>query len=467
MPEAINSYDIAIIGGGPGGYVAAIRAAQLGQRVVLIEKERVGGLCLNWGCIPSKALLWNAEVVELLREAGTYGIAFDNLRIDMSAAIDRSRQIVDQMVKGVEFLLNKNKVTVINGTASFETPHRLRVEGNDEIIEAKHVLIATGARPRVLPGLETNGETIINSTGALALREQPASVVVVGGGPIGVEFATFWRAYGVEVTIVEMMEHLLPLEDDEISTQLERAFKKRGIKFLLGAQGCTAKAEGGRAVVTCTVKGKEQSIEADKVLVGIGFEANVEGLGLDRIGVEVERGYVKVDGNLQTAADGVYAIGDATGIMNMAHVASAMGVMVIEKVAGRETTALNYTHMPRATYCHPEVAAIGLSEKQAREKGLDVKVGKFPVRANGRAKAMNMLDGVVKVVADAKTGETLGIHMFGPMVTELLGEASLGMTLETTPRELGWTVAAHPTLSECVKEAALAVDGEAIHFISE
>lgn len=460
-------YDIAIIGGGPGGYVAAIRAAQLGKSVAVIEKERVGGLCLNWGCIPSKALLWNAEVVELVRDAGAYGVSFDNLRVDMGAAIDRSRQIVDQMVKGVEFLLNKHKITLLKGAASFEGPQTLRIDGHGDIVNATNVIIATGARPRVLPGLETDGATILNSTEALALRDQPTRVVIVGGGPIGVEFATFWRAYGVEVTIIEMLPHLLPLEDEDISTQLERAFKKRGIKTLLGAQNCTARSVNGRPVVECEVNGKAQTIEADKVLVGIGFEANVEGLGLDAIGVGLERGYVLVDENLRTAAEGVSAIGDVTGIMNMAHVASAMGVMVVERIAGLESPALNYSRMPRATYCHPEVAGIGLSEKQARDQGFEVKVGKFPVRANGRAKAMNALDGLVKVVADGKTGETLGVHMVGPMVTELLGEASLGMTLETTPRELGWTVAAHPTLAECVKEAALAVDGEAIHFLSE
>jgi dihydrolipoamide dehydrogenase len=462
----VPKHDIAIIGGGPGGYVAAIRAAQLGKRVALIERERVGGLCLNWGCIPSKALLWNAEVVELVRDAGTYGITFDNLQLDMGAAIDRSRAIVDQMVKGVEFLLNKHNVTVISGAASFEAPGRLRVAGSEDKVEADHVIIATGARPRVLPGLETDGAAIMNSTDALSLRKQPASVVIVGGGPIGVEFATFWRAYGVDVTIVEAMPRLLPSEDEDVSTQLERAFKKRGIKVHTSVEDCTAKASDNGASVDFTVKGRQHAIAAEKVLVGIGFEANVEGLGLDGIGAQVERGYVKVDENL-LAASGVYAIGDVTGIMNMAHVASAMGVMVVERIAGHDSPALNYHHMPRATYCHPEVAGIGLTEKQARDQGFDVKAGKFPVRANGRAKAMNMLDGMVKVIADAKTGETLGIHMVGPMVTELLGEASLGMTLETTPRELGWTVAAHPTLAECVKEAALAVNGEAIHFISE
>jgi len=460
----VASYDVAIIGGGPGGYVAAIRAAQLGMKAAVIEKERLGGLCLNWGCIPSKALLWNAEVVRLLRDAGTYGISFDYLHVDIAKAVDRSRQVVDQMVKGVEFLLDKHGVVVIAGEASFESPKRVRV--GDEMVEANDIIIATGARPRALPGLETDGRVILNSRDALALREQPRSVVIVGGGPIGVEFATYWHAYGVDVTVVELLDHLLPLEDEETSTQLERAFKKRGIKFLTGATDTKATAGKGRATVITTAKGKEQRLEADRVLVGIGFEANVAALGLDRIGVQVERGYIKVDERLSTGVDGVWAVGDCTGIMNLAHVASAMGVMVVERLAGRESPPLDYVKLPRATFCEPEVASVGLTEKQAREAGYDVRVGKFPVRANGRAKAMNAADGQAKIVADAKTGETLGIHIVGPMATELLAEASLAMTLEATPRELGWTVAAHPTMGEVVKEAALAVEGEAIHFIS-
>ncbi len=459
-------YDIAIIGGGPGGYVAAIRAAQLGKKVVLIEKDRVGGLCLNWGCIPSKALLWNAEVVTLLRDAATYGISFDNLKLDMGKAIDRSRQIVDQMVKGVEFLLGKNGVTVIAGEATFVSPHELRVGGGLRV-SAEHIVIATGARTRSLPGLSTDGTTIINSRDALSLREQPASVIIVGGGPIGVEFATFWRAYGVDVTIVEALAHLLPLEDEEISTQLERAFKKQKIKFITGAQVHGATAVNGRATVRLTAADKEQQLDADKVLISIGFEANVETLGLDTSGVQVEHGYIKTGPGLGVGVDGVYAIGDVTGIKNLAHVASAMGVMLVERLAGRESPELDYTKIPCATYCQPEVASIGITEQQARAAGRNIKVGKFPIRANGRAKAINMMDGLIKIIADADTREMLGVHMIGPWVTELLAEASLGMTLEATPRELGWTVAAHPTLAETVKEASLAVDGEAIHFWTE
>ncbi len=460
-------YDIAIIGGGPGGYVAAIRAAQLGKKVLLIEKERVGGLCLNWGCIPSTALLWNAEVVNLVRDAETYDITIQNPTFEMAKAIDRSRQIVDQMVKGVEFLLSKNGVRVITGAATFETPKRLRVAGLDEAIDAKHLIIATGARPRMLPGLATDGATIIGSREALALREQPRKVVIVGGGPIGVEFAQFWRAYGVDITILEALDHLLPLEDEEISAQLERAYKKQGINFVTGATVAGASAKKGQATVSFSAKGKEQKLEADKVLIGIGFEANVEGLGLDKVKVKVEKGWVTTDDQLRTTADGVYAIGDVTGRMNLAHVASAMGVMVVERIAGMESPSLEYAKLPRATFCQPEVASVGLTEKQAREAGYEVKVGKFPVRANGRAKAINMQDGLVKIVAEAKHDETLGVHIIAPLASEMLAQASLAMTLEATPRELGWNVMAHPTLGEIVKEAALAVNGEAIHFWTE
>jgi dihydrolipoamide dehydrogenase len=463
----VAEYDLAIIGGGPGGYVAAIRAAQLKMKVALVEKERVGGLCLNWGCIPSKSLLWNAEVVNLVRDGETYGISYNDLRLDMGKAIDRSRGVVDQVVKGVEFLLAKHGVTTYNSEATFASPRQLRVRGLDEPLDAKHVIIATGARPRTLPGLTPDGEVIFGSHEALILREPPEKAVIIGGGPIGVEFAQFWRAYGVDVTILEMLDHLLPLEDEEISVQLERAYKKQGIKFVTGAQVAGATVRNGRATVTFSAKGKEQEIDADRVLVGIGFEANVEGLAADRSGAKLERGWVRTDADLRVAADGVYAIGDVTGILNLAHVASAQGVSVVERLAGMAPPALNYAHMPRATYCQPEVGSAGLTEKQAREAGFDVRIGKFPVRASGRAKAINQADGVMKIVADAATGETLGIHMIGPMVTELLAEASLAMTLEATPRELGWTVAAHPTLGEAVKEAALAVDNEAIHFWTE
>jgi len=463
----VAKYDIAIVGGGPGGYVAAIRAAQLGKKVALIEKERVGGLCLNWGCIPSKALLWNAEVVNLVRDAETYGITFDNVSFDIGKAVDRSRQVVDQMVKGVEFLLSKHKVALISGDGSFASANELRVRGMDEPVQADAIVIATGARPRALPGLPVDGETIITSREALALKERPERVVIIGGGPIGVEFAQYWRAYGADITILELLDHLVPLEDEEISVQLERAYKKQGIKFVTGAKVAGATVANGRATVSFSAKGKEQDLEADKVLVAVGFEANVESLGIEKAGVQMDGAWVKTDERLMTTANGVYAIGDVTGIMNLAHVASAQGVMVVERLAGIDAPSLEYKKLPRVTFSQPEVASVGLTEHEAREAGYEVKIGKFPMRANGRAKAINMQDGLAKIVADAATGETLGVHIVGPLASETLGEASLGMTLEATPRELGWTVAAHPTLAETVKEAALAVDGEAIHFWTE
>ncbi len=460
-------YDVAIVGGGPGGYVAAIRAAQLGLTAVLVEEERVGGLCLNWGCIPSKALLWNAELVRLFRESEDFGITYDALRIDLGKAIDRSRSVVDRMVKGVEFLLKKHRVTVIAGRGRLKSAKEIAVETADEVVEAEHVIVATGARARSLPGIEIDGRTVITSREALELREQPASVVIVGGGPVGAEFAYFYRAYGAEVTIVELLDRLLPLEDDEISRQLERAFKQQGIAYRTSARvGGVATANGRATVAVSSAKGDEEFV-ADKVLLGVGMAANTEGLGLEEAGLALERGFVVIDEQMLTTAPGVFAIGDVTGKLMLAHVASAQGVSAVERIAGREPPPLVYEKLPRCTYCQPQVASLGLTEAQARERGLEVKTGKFPYRGNGKAIAMERTEGLVKLVVDAKTEEIVGYHIIGQDATELLAEASLGSVLETTPRELGWAVHAHPTLSEVVKEAALAVQGEAIHFWTE
>lgn len=461
------TYDIAIIGAGPGGYVAAIRAAQLGLKAAVIEKDRVGGLCLNWGCIPSKALLWNAEVVNLVRRAGDWGISAENVSFDMAKAVDRSREVVDRMVRGVEFLLEKNKVEVIRGEGILRSPRQIEVKPAGTLVEAEHVIIATGARPRTLPGLEVDGQIVITSREALGLRERPQSVAIVGGGPVGMEFAYYWRAYGVDVTVIEMLPHLLPLEDEEISRQVERAFRSQGIRFVTGARVTGVERHAGAATVRLDVGGTEQEVQAERVLVSVGFRGAVEGLGLEALGVETERGFLKVDSRLRTSVPNVYAIGDVTGILMLAHVASAQGVDVVERLAGLNPPALTYTKMPRATYCQPEVASVGLTEAQAREAGHKLKIGKFPFRGNGRAVAMGTAEGLVKVVSDATTGELLGVHIVGPQATELLAEAALTLALEATPRELGWMVHAHPTLSEAVKEAALAVDGEAIHFWTE
>ena len=460
-------YDVAILGGGPGGYVAAIRAAQLGLKAVVIEEERVGGLCLNWGCIPSKALLWNAELVRLFHESEEFGITYDALHIDLAKAIDRSRKVVDRMVTGVEFLLKKNKVPVINGRGRLTGRNEIAVEPNGDAVEAEQIIIATGAHARSLPGVEIDGETVITSREALELRDRPESIVIVGGGPIGAEFAYFYRAYGAEVTVIELLDHLLPLEDEEISRQLERAFKQQKIAYRTGAKVAGITTSNGKATVAVAVDNRDEEIVADKVLIGIGMDANTDGLGLEEAGVELEHGFVRIDERMRTSADGIFAIGDVTGKLLLAHVASAQGVVAVETIAGREPLPLEYEKLPRCTYCQPQVASLGLTEAQARERGLEVKVGTFPYRGNGKAIALGRTDGLVKLVTDAATREIVGYHMIGQDATELLAEASLGSVLEATPRELGWAVHAHPTLSEVVKEAALAVDGEAIHFWTE
>ncbi|MCH8064973.1 MAG: dihydrolipoyl dehydrogenase [Chloroflexi bacterium] len=477
----MTTYDVAIIGGGPGGYVAAIRAAQLGLKAAVIEEERVGGLCLNWGCIPSKALLWNAELVHLFQESKDFGITYDALHIDMGAAIDRSRKVVDRMVQGVEFLLKKNKVAVIPGRGRLAGKNEIVIEpggvagepggaangAGGDTVDAGNIIIATGAHARSLPGVEIDGETVITSREALLLREPPESVVIVGGGAVGVEFAYFYRAYGSDVTIIELLDRLLPLEDETISSQLERAFKKQGIAYRTGTQVEGIDVANGRATVSIAKNGQQEELAADKVLIGIGMAGNTDSLGLEDAGVAVEHSFIQINDRMATSVPGVYAIGDVTGRLLLAHVASAQGVIAVEAIAGREPPPLDYEKMPRCTYCQPQVASLGLTEAQARERGIEVKVGSFPYRGNGKAIAMNRLDGVAKLVADAATGEILGYHIIGQDATELLAEAALGSALETTPRELGWTVHAHPTLSEVVKEAALAVNGEAIHFWTE
>ena len=460
------TYDIAVLGGGPGGYVAAIRAAQLGLKAVVIEEDRVGGLCLNWGCIPSKALLWNAELVHLFQDSKEFGITYDALHVDMSQAIDRSRTVVDRMVKGVEFLLKKNKVDVINGRGMLKSATEIALN-DGKSVEAKSVVLATGAHARSLPGIDIDGTTVITSREALELREPPESIVIVGGGPVGAEFAYFYNAYGVDVTIVELLDHLLPMEDEAISNQLERAFKKQGIGFRTGAQVESVSVSNGSAELSIKVAGAQETLAADKVLIGIGMAGNTEDIGLEDAGVKIDRGFIQIDEQMRTTADGVFAIGDVTGKLPLAHVASAQGVIAAEAIAGLQPRPLAYEKMPRCTYCQPQVASLGLTEAQAREQGLEVKIGTFPYRGNGKALAMEKTDGLAKLVVDASTNEIIGYHVIGQDATELLAEAALGSVLETTPRELGWAVHAHPTLSEVVKEAALAVDGEAIHFWNE
>lgn len=458
------NYDVVIIGGGPGGYVAAIRAAQLGLKVALVERERVGGLCLNWGCIPSKALLRSAEVLAAIREAPRFGITVEGVHADLSVAVEHSRQVVDRMVRGVEFLLDKNGVAVFPGQGYLRSPGQVEVQPTGDVLEAVNVIIATGARAKATPGLATDGQQVITSREALELREVPPSLVVVGGGPVGVEFAYLYRTFGSQVTIIEMLPHLLPGEDEEIGVRLERAFARQGIQVLTNT---TVHAlERGEDRVRVRVQGPrgDSQVEGAKVLVGVGMEANSDGLGLEELGVTLNRGFIQVDGRMATSVAGIYAIGDVTGPPLLAHVAAAQGVVAVEAIAGRDPAPLAYDDMPRATYCQPQVASLGLTEAQARERGYQVRVGKFPFRGNGKATAIAQEEGMAKVVVDDRRGDILGFHIIGPEATELISEVSLARLLEATPLELGLVVHPHPTLSEVVKEAALAAQGEAIHF---
>jgi dihydrolipoamide dehydrogenase len=462
MPD----YDLVIIGAGPGGYVAAIRAAQLGLKTAVVEKDEVGGVCLNWGCIPSKALLFCAELANLFRRAPEFGIGYDNLKLDLGVAVDRSRVVASKMVGGVTTLLDQNKVTLIKGTAKLKSPTEVTVAPDGNTISAKNVIVASGGVSRSLPNVPIDGDRIITSREALELREAPQSIVIVGAGPVGVEFAYLYRSYGAEVTVLELLDRALPNEDADVSRALERAFKAQGIEVKTGAKVEDVRVGEGGVSVSYAIGDKKQDVQAERVLIGVGFGANTEGLGLDAIGVETERGWVKVDDYCETNLPGLYAIGDVTGRLLLAHVASHQGVTAVERIAGRGPPPLDYVKMPRAVYCEPQVASLGLTEAQAREQGIKVRVGRFPLRANGKALALGETEGFVKLVVDEDSRDIVGYHIIGHGATEMIAEASLGATLETTPAELGFAVHAHPTLSEVVREAALAVDGEAIHFYS-
>ena len=469
-------YDVVVIGAGPGGYVAAIRAAQLGLKTAVVERDELGGVCLNWGCIPSKALLKNAEILSLLRRAEEFGFYFDNLRVDYAKAVDRSRSVVERNTRGVAYLLRKNKIDHIVGEASLSKAeglrdsHTIEVAPEGRVIRTKNVILSTGARPRSIPALPVDGELVMTSRHALELRQLPSSVVIVGAGATGVEFAYLYNAYGVNVTVVELLPHVVPNEDEEISQQLENALSREGITFMTGSSvtemtPVTLGPEGqGGSRLKVESSNEVEEIDCEKVLVAIGVQANTENLGLDSVGVATERGFIQIDDNMSTNVPGVYAIGDVTGKLLLAHVASAQGVMAAETIAGVESQPLDYVTMPRATYCLPQIASFGLTERQAGEQGYSVKIGKFPFQASGKAVAMAETTGMVKLVVDEKYGELLGAHLIGPEVTEMLAELSIARLLEGTTLELGWMVHSHPTLSEAVKEAALATDGRAIHI---
>ena len=463
-----QNFDVVVIGAGPGGYVAAIRSAQLGKKTAIVDKQFLGGVCLNVGCIPSKSLLKNAEVAHTLRErADEFGFSFDNLKLDYGVAHKRSRQVSDRLVKGVNFLMKKNKIDVFMGTAKLTAKDTVAVElneGGSEELKAKDIIIATGAKVTQIPGIEYDDKQVVTYYEAILQDKLPKSVVVVGGGAIGVEFATVWHSYGVPVTIVEMLDRLVPNEDEEVSKELAKAFKKRGFDVRTGTR--VEKVEKLKTKVKVTVSNKdgEEVIEAEQVLMAPGFTPNSSELGLDAVGVKLgERGVIEIDERMSTNVPGIWAIGDVTGKLMLAHAGMAQGVVCAENIGGVETTTLNYQMMPKATYCHPQVASFGMTEKQAQEAGYEVKVGKFNFQANGKALGMGDYAGWAKLVTDAKYGEILGAHLIGPEVTELLAELTLAQLMEMTPAEIARNVHAHPTLTEILNDIAEDAEGHLIH----
>jgi len=453
-------HDLAVVGGGPGGYVAAIRAAQLGMSTILVEKEpTLGGVCLNWGCIPSKALLRNAEVLRLVNDLQRFGIAVSEVRADYGAAVDRSRAVVDRTTKGVAFLMRKNGIEVRRARATLSSEQSLRCDDGGDDVRAQQIILATGARARSIPGVQLDGRRVITSREMLEVREIPRRAVIIGGGAIGCEFAYVLSAYGTQVTVVEMLPHLLPQEDEDVSRELEKAFERQRVERRtgVGVEG----VETGDSGATVHLQGGE-ALDCELVLVAVGVQPNVEDLGLEEVGVATAKQGVVVDGRMRTSVPGIYAIGDCVGPPLLAHVASAEGVVAVEAAAGREPEPLDHVQMPRCTYCVPQVASVGYTEKQARERGVDVKVGKFPFSASARAHAAGDATGFVKVVVDGGDGSILGTHMIGPEVTELLPEMVMGPALGVTAEQFERFVHAHPTLSEAVKHAAMAAVGLAI-----
>ena len=458
------AYDFVVVGAGPGGYVSAIRAAQLGMKTAVVERDALGGICLNWGCIPSKALLRNAEVLTLFHRAEEFGITYKDLTVDFGAAIGRSRGVVGKLTRGVGGLLRKNRVDHIAGQGVLTSGTSLEIKGTGQSVEAGHIVLATGARARTLPNLPIDGSLVMTSREALEIRELPKSALIVGGGATGCEFAYLYASYGVDVTIVELLPHLLPNEDEEVSQHLERAFSKQGITTLTGTKVTGMEARNGQAQVTMEGPDGAQSVECDRILVAVGVQGNVEEMGLDEVGVATERSFITVDDRMRTSVPTVSAIGDVTGPPLLAHAAMAQGILTAEAIAGHDTRPLVRDDIPRAVYCHPQVASVGLTEAQAAEQGHITKVGRFPYRANGKALALGDYAGLIKIVSDEETGALLGAQMIGPETSELLGELSVARMLEATPLEIGRAVHPHPTLSETLMEASLAAFGEAIHM---
>lgn len=460
------NYDLIIIGSGPGGYVAAIRAAQLGLKTAIIERENLGGICLNWGCIPTKALLKSAQVFEYLNHAADYGIKVNSGEADFSAVVKRSREVAEGMSKGISFLMKKNKIDVITGTGKIKAGKKVEVtaDGKTTIYEAKHIILAVGARSRALPNLPQDGKKIIGYREAMTLAKLPKSMVVVGSGAIGSEFAYFYSTMGTKVTLVEFLPSIVPVEDAEVSKQLERSFKKAGISVMTESSVESVDTKGDGCKVKIKTKKGEEIIECDVVLSAVGIQTNLENLGLEDVGIVTDKGKILTNPFYQTNMPGYYAIGDCVGGQALAHVASAEGIICVEKIAGHSPEALNYNNIPGCTYCQPEIASVGFTELKAKEAGYEIKVGKFPFSASGKASAAGSKEGFVKLIFDAKYGELLGAHMIGANVTEMIAAIVVARKLEITGHELIKTVHPHPTMSEAVMEAAAAAYGEVIHM---
>ncbi|MAW95567.1 MULTISPECIES: dihydrolipoyl dehydrogenase [unclassified Leeuwenhoekiella] len=458
----MSKYDIIVLGSGPGGYVTAIRASQLGFKTAIVEKESLGGVCLNWGCIPTKALLKSAQVFEYLKHAEDYGLKVEGADKDFDAVVKRSRNVAEGMSKGVQFLMKKNKIDVIDGFGKLKPGKKIEVDGKE--YSADNIIIATGARSRELPSLPQDGEKIIGYRKAMTLDKQPKSMIVVGSGAIGCEFGSFYNSMGTDVTIVEYMPNIVPVEDEEVSKQFERSLKKAGIKIMTNASVESVDTSGDGVVATVKTKKGEEKLEADIVLSAVGIKTNIEGIGLEDVGIITDKDKVIVNDWYQTNMPGYYAIGDITPGPALAHVASAEGIICVEKIAGMHVEKLDYGNIPGCTYASPEIASVGMTEKQAKEAGYELKIGKFPFSASGKASASGNKDGFVKVIFDAKYGEWLGCHMIGAGVTDMIAEAVLGRKLETTGHEVLKAVHPHPTMSEAVMEAVAAAYDEVIHL---
>ena len=462
----MKEYDVIIIGSGPGGYVTAIRASQLGLKTAIVEKESLGGVCLNWGCIPTKALLKSAQVFNYLKHAEDYGLTVKEFDKNFDAVVNRSRNVAGGMSKGVQFLMKKNKIDVLTGHGKVLSGKNISVTVNEKTVEykAKNIIIATGARSRELPSLPQDGKKIIGYREAMTLPKQPKKLIIVGSGAIGIEFAYFYNAMGTDVTLVEFVDRIAPVEDYEVSKLLEKSFKKSGIKILTNSEVTGVDTSGKQVKATLKTAKGEETLTADVVLSAVGIKSNIENLGIEEVGIAVDRDKIMVNDFYQTNLPGYYAIGDITSGQSLAHVASAEGILCVEKIAGHHVEPIDYGNIPGCTYCFPEVASVGLTEAQAKQKGHEIKVGKFPFSASGKAQAGGTSEGFVKVIFDAKYGEWLGCHMIGVGVTDMIAEAVLGRKLETTGHEVLKTVHPHPTMSEAVMEAVADAYGEVIHL---